>query len=131
MSYPVVSFAQGNGCETLTLGQVGPGAPSMNREHAYVWMVKQYSSEAPRSGGMKHQYMSVAFSGVRNHVFTNDSDAPVNGPEDSRWWLVAMTKFDAREGWKFYGLNRLLPVAETGSGDEPNLAAILPHIQRA
>lgn len=102
----------------------------MNRAHAYVWMVKQYSSEAPRSGGMKSQWMRVAFSGVKNCEFTNDSEAPISGPEDSRWWLVAMTKFDPREGWKFHGLNRLLPIAETGASDVPNVAAILPHIKR-
>jgi hypothetical protein len=127
--HPVIFCEQGNGCETLTLGQDGAGVPSMNRAHAYVWMVKQYSDEAPRSGGMKSQYMRVAFSGVKNCSFTNDSDAPISGPEDSRWWLVAMTKFDPKEGWKFHGLNRLLPIAETGASNQPNVASILPHIK--
>ena len=101
----------------------------MNKEHAYVWMVHQYSSEAPPRG-IKSQFMSVAFSGVKNCVFTGDSDAQISGPENSRWWLVAVAKFDHREGWKFHGLNKLLPLAETGSQCEPNVAGILPHIQR-
>ena len=101
----------------------------MNKEHAYVWMVHQYSKEAPPLG-IKSQFMSVAFSGVKNCVFTGDSDAQISGPENSRWWLVAVAKFDHREGWKFHGLNKLLPLAETGSEWEPNVTGILPHIQR-
>jgi hypothetical protein len=97
--------------------------------HAYVWMVHQFSSEAPPRG-IKSQFMSVAFSGVKNCVFTGDSDAQISGPENSLWWLVAVAKFDHREGWKFHGLNKLLPLAETGSQCEPNVAGILPHIQR-
>jgi hypothetical protein len=102
----------------------------MNKEHVYVWMVHQFSSEAPRCGGMKGQFMSVAFSGVKNCVFTGDSDAQISGPENSRWWLVATAKFDQKEGWKFHQLNKLLPLAETGPGEDPNVTGILPHIQR-
>jgi hypothetical protein len=123
---------RGNGCETLTLGQDGKGDASMNRQHAYVWMVHQYSGEAPGHGSMSGEYMSVAFSGMINCSFTGDGAAvKISGPQDARWWMIAVAKFDPKaEVWRFTQVNKFLPTAETGCTRDPNVCAILPYINR-
>ena len=55
--------------------------------------------------------------------------ALVSSSEDSRWWFVAMAEFDDKNGWKFHGLNKLLPLAGTGSECQPHIAEILPHVK--
>jgi hypothetical protein len=124
---------QGNGCETLTLGQDGEGVASMNRQHAYVWMVHQFTGEAPGHGSMSGEYMSVAFSGMINCSFTGDGAAvKISGPQDARWWLLAVAKFDHKaQEWKFNRVHKFLPTAETGTGSNPNVAAILPYIKQS
>jgi hypothetical protein len=104
----------------------------MNRQHAYVWMVHQFSGEAPGDGSMSGEYMSVAFSGMINCSFTGDAvHAKISGPQDARWWIIAVAKFDQRaEEWRFNRVHKFLPIAETGCTKHPNVAAILPYINR-
>jgi hypothetical protein len=123
-------YAQGNGCETLTLGQDGKGVASMNRQHAYVWMVHQFSKDDNES--MSGEYMSVAFSGMINYVFRGDAAAKISGPQDARWWILAVAKFDQKaEEWRFDRVHKFLPTADTGCTHKPNVAAILPYIKQS
>ena len=104
----------------------------MNRQHAYVWMVHQFSGETPGNGAMSGEYMSVAFSGMINYVFTKDAAAKISGPQDARWWILAVAKFDHKaQEWKFNRVHKFLPTAETGTGRNPNVAAILPYIKQS
>ena len=77
---------------------------------------------------MSGEYMSVAFSGMINYSFLGDAAA---GPKDARWWIIAVAKFDqGAEEWRFNRVHKFLPIAETGSTKHPNVAAILPYINR-
>ena len=101
----------------------------MNRQHAYVWMVHQYSNEAPGRGAMSGEKMSVAFSGMINYIFNGDAAAKTSETQDARWWILAVAKFDQKaEEWRFNLVHKFLPTAETGRTENPNVAAILPYI---
>jgi hypothetical protein len=119
----------------MTLGD-DKALPSINHQHIYVWMVHQYSGyseQDPVDGRMKDQFMSVGFSGMFAHTFIGTRDTPIPGPEDSRWWLLGVAMMEG--DWKFYPVNKLLPLDDTGSSCHPNnaaiIAAILPYLKRS